>query len=95
MAADQPDTEVLVEDETTARTATPWRVILFDDDIHTFEDVIVQLMRAVGCSAQRAEQHAWTVHTKGKDTVFDGDFFECLQVQNVLREIELVTQIEG
>ncbi len=83
--------------ETTEDTSvqTPWRVILYDDDVHTFEDVILQLMKATGCSEQRAEKHAWTVHTSGKDLVYQGDFFECFRVQGVLREIQLVTEIEG
>ena len=77
------------------RVDTPWRVILYDDDVHTFDDVIVQLVKATGCSVQRAEKHAWTVHTEGKDCVYTGEFFECFRVQGVLREIQLVTEIEG
>jgi ATP-dependent Clp protease adaptor protein ClpS len=90
-----PDTEVLAEEITDERLATPWRVILFDDDIHTFEEVIRQLVKATGCTPERAYRHAWTVHTEGKDTVYDGAFEECFRVQGVLREIGLVTQIEG
>ena len=84
-----------VEEVTEERVDTPWRVILFDDDIHTFEEVILQLMKATGCSEQQAATHAWTVHTVGKDTVYEGEFFECFRVQGVLREIGLVTEIEG
>ena len=95
--ADPAISEPDVLTETTEETAieTPWRVILFDDDIHTFEDVILQLMKATGCSEQQAKKHAWTVHTSGKDLVYEGDFFECFRVQGVLREIQLVTEIEG
>ncbi|HEX8299685.1 MAG TPA: ATP-dependent Clp protease adaptor ClpS [Rubricoccaceae bacterium] len=85
------DEEVAVEE----RVQTPWRVILYDDDIHTFDDVIGQLMKAVGCSAEEGARHAWTVHTEGKDCVYTGDFFDCMRVQGVLREIALVTEIEG
>ncbi len=87
--------EVEVEEAVEEHVDTPWRVILYDDDIHTFEEVIVQLIKATGCSEQQAERHAWTVHTKGKDTVFEGEFFDCFRVQGVLREIGLVTEIEG
>ena len=92
-AATESDTAEAVETE--ERVDTPWRVILYDDDIHTFEDVIVQLVKATGCTPARAERHAWTVHTQGKDCVYDGEFFECFRVQGVLREIGLVTEIEG
>jgi hypothetical protein len=70
-------------------------VILYDDDIHTFDEVITQLVKATGCTVERAEKHAWVVHTQGKDCVDTGEFFECLRVQGVLREIQLVTEIEG
>ncbi|MDX1531066.1 MAG: ATP-dependent Clp protease adaptor ClpS [Rhodothermales bacterium] len=52
-------------------------------------------MKATGCTTEQAERHAWTVHTEGKDCVFEGTFEECFRVQGVLREIQLVTEIEG
>jgi ATP-dependent Clp protease adaptor protein ClpS len=90
-----PETDVLVEEETSERLDEPWRVILFDDDIHTFEEVIFQLVKATGCSHDQAERHAWTVHTRGKDVVYEGTFEDCFRVQGVLREIELVTEVQG
>jgi len=92
-----PDEVGVVEEDVAddTRIDEPWRVILFDDDIHTFAEVISQLVRATGCSTLQAEQHAWTVHTEGKDCVYTGEFFECLRVQGVLREIALVTEVEG
>ena len=89
------ETEIAVDVAEETRIDTPWRVILFDDDIHTFEEVIVQLLRAGACTAPQAERHAWTVHTEGKDCVYQGDFEDCFRVQGVLREIQLVTEIEG
>ena len=91
----ETETDVLVEEATETRVGLPWRVILYDDDIHTFHEVIMQLVKATGCTTTRAEKHAWTVHTEGKDCVYNGDFEECFRVQGVLREIQLVTQIEG
>ena len=90
-----PGVAPVVEEETDTAVETPWRVILYDDEIHTFEEVILQLMKAVGCTAEQGERHAWTVHTRGKDCVYQGDFFDCFRVQGVLREIQLVTEIEG
>ena len=95
MPVETPETEVLVEETTETRVGTPWRVILYDDDIHTFEEVILQLMKAVGCTPEQGYKHALTVHTQGKDCVYEGDFEDCFRVQGVLREIQLVTEIEG
>jgi ATP-dependent Clp protease adaptor protein ClpS len=90
-----PETQTIQQEETEERVDTPWRVILFNDEIHTFDEVILQVMKATGCGEEQAARHAWTVHTRGKDCVFEGPFDECFRVQGVLREIQLVTQIEG
>ena len=90
-----PEIAPAATEDADAAVETPWRVILFDDDVHTFEDVILQLMKAVGCTPEQGYQHALTVHTEGKDCVYQGDFFDCFRVQGVLREIALVTEIEG
>ncbi len=74
---------------------TPWRLILYDDDIHTFDEVISQLMKATGCSLSEAEDITWKVHNEGKATVHEGEFEECLRIDNVLKEIQLVTEIKG
>lgn len=93
------DPDVLVEEKPKETSGTgsdnPWRVILFNDEVHTFDEVISQLVKATGCSTPRAEQLAWQVHTKGKASVYEGDFEKCFQVQGVLREIQLVTEIQG
>ena len=90
-----PEVDVLVEEETHERFDAPWKVILYNDNIHSFDEVILQLVKATGCSLQRAENIAWKAHTEGKAVAFEGSFEECFRVQGVLREIQLVTEIEG
>lgn len=89
------ETTVLVHDESKSRVKEPWLVILFNDEIHTFEEVIVQIVKATGCPMSDAEKYAWQVHLKGKACVFDGAFERCLKVQGVLKEIALVTEVQG
>jgi len=74
------------------RIAEPWRVILFNDDVHTFDEVIYQIMVAISCPMNRAAELAWEVHTAGKAIVFYGEFEDCFRVQTVLREIALITE---
>ncbi|SHK09734.1 ATP-dependent Clp protease adaptor ClpS [Rhodothermus profundi] len=88
-----PVPEVTVEEET--RLDAPWRVILYNDDVHTFDEVIFQLMKATGCSLPEAEALTWKVHTEGKAAVYEGSFEACFRVQGVLREIQLITEIQG
>ena len=71
------------------------KVILFNDNYHTFEDVIGQVMKAIGCGEEIAFYHAHTVHTKGKSDVYKGDIQKCLNVSAILQEINLKTQIVG
>jgi len=94
-ASPAPETEVAVDVEEEERTDEPWRVILYNDEIHTFDEVISQIIKATGCSTAQAEKLAWEVHTNGKAAVYEGSFEDCFKVQGVLREIQLVTEIEG
>ncbi|MEQ8524196.1 ATP-dependent Clp protease adaptor ClpS [Gracilimonas sp.] len=88
-------TETKEKEEVKDAVNTPWRLILYDDDIHTFEEVISQLMKATGCSLSEAEEKTWKVHNEGKALVHEGEFEECLRIDGVLKEIQLVTEIKG
>ncbi|HAV22805.1 MAG: hypothetical protein A3H45_14775 [Ignavibacteria bacterium RIFCSPLOWO2_02_FULL_55_14] len=72
----------------------PAKVILFNDEIHTFDEVIGQIIKATGCDTARAEALTWEVHNSGKAMVYEGTMNECLRVTGVLEEIALHTQIE-
>ena len=47
----------------------PFKVLLFNDDWHTFDDVINQLVKAIRCSTDKARDFAFEVHIKGKACV--------------------------
>ena len=70
------------------------KVILYNDEWHTFDEVVFQIIKAIKCSMDKAEAMTWEVHTKGKAIVFDGDLKECLRVSTVLEEISLRTHVE-
>ena len=92
---ESPGTDVLEKTEEEESVDTPWRVILYDDDVHTFDEVINQLIKALGCTVHQAEEYTLRVHNEGKATVFEGSFEECLKVNSVLQEIQLITEIKG
>lgn len=95
LAPNDPVTVTDVGEDEETSVGTPWRVILYNDDVHTFDEVIGQLILAIRCSRAKAEGLAWEVHTKGKAAVFEGQFEECFRVQGILREIELITELRG
>lgn len=70
------------------------RVILFNDDWHTFEEVITQIMKATKCSFIEARDKTFEVHVNGKAVVYSGELEDCLRVSGILEEILLHTQIE-
>ena len=74
---------------------TAYKVILFNDDHHTFEEVIVQLIKAINCSFEKARAFSFEVHVKGKALVHSGSMQSCLKVSSILEEIALHTQIVG
>ena len=82
------------EHEDEVLTQDPAKVILFNDEIHTFDEVIAQLIKATGCNVARAEALAMEVHTNGKAVVFGGELLRCMEVSSILEEIKLMTQIE-
>ncbi len=81
-------------EETTTELQNPARVILFNDDWHTFEEVIGQIIKALGCGTDKAGAIAFEAHSKGKALVFEGPMKDCLRINSVLEEISLITQIE-
>jgi ATP-dependent Clp protease adapter protein ClpS len=72
----------------------PAKVILYNDEVHTFDEVIGQIIKATRCDTPRAEALTWEVHHSGKALVYEGEMTECIKVSGVLEEIELITQIE-
>lgn len=80
------DIDVLVQE--------PAKVLLFNDEVHTFEEVIGQIIKAIRCDAAKAEALTWEVHSSGKAMIYEGAMDECVKVSGVLEEIALHTQIE-
>lgn len=90
------ETIVQVDEEknTEVGAQQPAKVILFNDELHTFDEVIMQLIKATGCAHSHAEALTWEVHNNGKAVVYGGTMAKCMQVSGILEEIGLMTQIE-
>lgn len=82
----------ILEDQDTDITLAS-RVVLFNDDWHSFDEVISQLMKAINCTYEQGKTFAFEVHVKGKAIVYSGSLKNCLKVTSVLEEIALHTQI--
>jgi ATP-dependent Clp protease adaptor protein ClpS len=62
------ETDILTE------TENPWSLIVWNDEVNTFEWVIETLMEVCGHSAEQAEQCAFIIHYKGKYAVKQGSY---------------------
>ncbi|MDH3251827.1 MAG: ATP-dependent Clp protease adaptor ClpS [Ignavibacteria bacterium] len=82
------------EETEEVATTEPAKVILFNDEVHTFDEVITQVIKATRCSQAKAESLTLEVHNNGKAVVFSGDMHRCVEVSGILEEIDLMTQIE-
>jgi ATP-dependent Clp protease adaptor protein ClpS len=88
---ESPDVEEL--ERTDVAVAPPWMTILHNCDCHTFEEVVKQLMKAIGCAEERAWELAWQVHNTGKAVVKVGPEAECVRVGNILAAIGLIVTV--
>ncbi|XP_053291780.1 E3 ubiquitin-protein ligase UBR2 isoform X1 [Pleuronectes platessa] len=77
------------EDELPAGLEPPERsdsylCMLFNDEVHTYEQVIYTLQKAVNCSQKEAVSFATTVDRDGRKSVRYGDLQFCEQAKSVI-----------
>ncbi|MBA4250623.1 MAG: Clp protease ClpS [Chlorobiaceae bacterium] len=87
------NTKIKIEVEATTEEATLSKVVLYNDDWHTFDEVITQLIKATRCTFEEARNFAFEVHVKGRATVFFGELTKCFKVSTILQEIALHTEV--
>jgi ATP-dependent Clp protease adapter protein ClpS len=72
----------------------PWQTVLFNDEVHSFDEVILQVQKAAGYSLEKAVEITLRVHNNGKAIVKIGSKLECEKVAAVLGQIQLTTSVE-
>ena len=70
------DTDVLVEERVKTKVAHPFQIIVWNDDVNTFEWVIETLIEVCGHTYEQAEQCAYIIHYSGKYAVKNGTYDE-------------------
>jgi ATP-dependent Clp protease adaptor protein ClpS len=70
------------------------KTILFNDNVHTFEEVARQLVKATRCPYSKGMAMATTVHELGSAIVYIGHKERCEAVAMVLEEIGLKTAVD-
>jgi ATP-dependent Clp protease adaptor protein ClpS len=74
---------------------SPWICILYNDAIHSFDEVIEQVIKATGYTYSKASKIVEEAHLQGKSIVYSGEIEACLKVIRILEEIYLLTEIQS
>ncbi|MEW6470147.1 MAG: ATP-dependent Clp protease adaptor ClpS [Bacteroidota bacterium] len=69
-------------------------LVLYNDDVNTFDHVIESLVKICGHEPEQAEQCAYIIHYKGKCTVKSGEFNKLRPMCEALLERGLSATIE-
>ncbi|MBN8685032.1 MAG: ATP-dependent Clp protease adaptor ClpS [Chitinophagales bacterium] len=89
----EEDEEVLVEDDISAGSTA--FLVVFNDDVNTFDWVIECFMTVLGHTSVQSEQLALIIHTKGKATVKTAPRRQLLPYCEALLERGLSAEIQG
>ncbi len=81
--------EVLLKEQAVSEN----NLILFNDDVNTFDHVIEMLMKVCDHDSIQAEQCAFLVHFTGKCAVKKGGFDELKIMSEILSDAGLTVEI--
>jgi ATP-dependent Clp protease adaptor protein ClpS len=81
---DLPAIETAENVENAAVETKLYSLVVFNDDINTFDWVIETLMEVCNHSPEQAEQCTLIIHYKGKCSVKLGDFDELAPMRNAI-----------
>jgi ATP-dependent Clp protease adaptor protein ClpS len=79
-----PGTDVEVLEEEEVLTDELRDLIVFNDEVNTFDHVIQTLIKVCKHTPEQAEQCTWIIHYKGKCTVKVGAFDELAPLRNAI-----------
>ncbi|HEY1006788.1 MAG TPA: ATP-dependent Clp protease adaptor ClpS [Sphingobacteriaceae bacterium] len=86
--------ETLTLEEVLAALKPNNQLILWNDEINTFDHVIYCLTKYLDYSDTQAEKIAWKVHNDGKCVVLEGSFTELEVYRKILQQEGLTVTIE-
>lgn len=86
----QEQVDVLVDTE----EQFPFSLVVWNDDVNTFEWVIQSLMEVCGHSEQQAEQCALIIHHNGKYAVKKGEFDDLKPMLEALHDRGISATLE-
>lgn len=93
-AGTETQVETFTLEEILAGIKPNHRLILWNDDINTFDHVIHCLVKYLDYNESQAEKIAWTTHNDGKCAVLEGSFTELEVYRKILQQEGLTVSID-
>ena len=87
-------TKIELDTTTINSSDTLRQVVLFDCTCHMFDDVVLQITKATGCSDSQAVQYAKVAEQFGCVAVFTGSSVECNKVITILTSTGLNANVQ-
>ena len=82
------------EEKSKKQISNSYSLVLYNDDVNTFDHVINCLIRICQHDVVQAEQCAWLVHNRGKCNIKSGKLTILRKMQNALTQNGLSAEIE-
>ena len=82
------------EEKSKKQISNSYSLLLYNDDVNTFDHVINCLIRICQHDVVQAEQCAWLVHNRGKCNIKSGKLTILRKMQNALTQNGLSAEIE-
>jgi ATP-dependent Clp protease adaptor protein ClpS len=92
--APQKETHEVTAPGNTGSTDSDYRVVLYNDDFHSMDEVVLQLQKATGCDEHAAINITMEAHMHGRAVCYHGSREECHRVARILREIRLQVEVD-
>jgi ATP-dependent Clp protease adaptor protein ClpS len=90
----QVEEETLTLEEILAGLKEMHRLILWNDDVNSFDHVIYCMMKYLDYTESQSEKIAWKVHNEGKCAVLEGSFTEMEIYRKILQQEGLTVTVE-
>lgn len=70
-----------------------WKVVVYNNDHNTYDEVVFILMVATQCSVEEAELETWEIDHLGKSTVHYSGKEECERVGEIIASIGIEVRV--
>lgn len=86
--------ETFTLEEILTSLKTSHRLVLWNDEINTFDHVIHCMTKYLDYTESQGEKIAWEVHNKGKCPVLEGSFTEMEVYRKILQQEGLTVTVD-